>query len=219
MSETLYTIDNSEHLPVKIVRLPREKWRVFHLKRITQVLVLFADPRQPCETRFKFEWEKEQLEPIWNRNLDKYCDYFTYPPFDKNDVGTKVTLEMVEYTKTWHSYLVQWYPFTVRDYELVSANGFSLRNYRLGIVCKDSALAGFERLGVFGEKGTEASVNERHFARNSEGQVFEFRSGAWHQIGCCMSELSDFAHKYCKIPFFGVPLHQPTKPFILKRVN
>jgi hypothetical protein len=221
MSDAFYTIDNSKHLPVKIVRLPREKWRVFHLKRIIQVLVLFADPRLPSEIRFKVEWEREQLELIWNRKLDRYCDYFTYPPFDEKDISAKFTFEMVKYTKTWHSHLVQWrVPSTVRDCELVSVNGFSLRNYRLGIVCKDSSLAGFERLGVFGEKGVEASVNGRLFARNSVGQVFEFRSGVWQNIGCC-AELDEFARKYCEAypSFFGVSLHQPTKPFILKRLN
>lgn len=145
MNDVVYTYDHYRHLPVKIVRLGK-KWRVFHLKEVLMVEVLFSDSRQ-SEIRYKVVWEEKQRVQEWNRELAKYCDYYTYQPYEEKDAEKQVTLEMIEYTKCWQSHLVHWrIPTTVKDYQLVSINGFSLMNYRLGKVNKDATLAGYERL-------------------------------------------------------------------------
>jgi hypothetical protein len=196
---TVYTYDSYKHLPVKIVKIGEKKWKVFRLKTAALVEVVFDNPLQVSDIKVKFEWEEKAQKDVWNTKLQKYCDYYTYQPYNEKDedIYKQVNIAMLEYTKTWHNYLVRWEMSRHID-EMAPEKGFSLRNFSRKIAPPPDALVGYVSLGLKGEKPVEAIVNGRRFATNSLHQAFEFREGKWQNIGSCTSPLAKFAENYCK---------------------
>ena len=85
-----------------------------------------------------------------NRDLGKYCNYYTHQPYVEKDVSKFVTKEMLELTQSYNAHLFSWHiPTQVKPQQIVSANGFSLYNLSQGVIPdKSNPLAGFEAINI-----------------------------------------------------------------------